>query len=1461
MDAAGDRFANLEALELAHVQLLDDFDRACAGETVVSDSASERSFVEANRERIVAFLARGARTGAVLHGLAERRPAQQILDRWAACLFRVGIKDVPPAGLAPFDENAAPDLADVKCPYVGLEPFREDEAPTFFGRDERTRDLVEAVRTRTFVFVTGASGSGKSSLVLAGLLPALHADAIPGSAQWVIVPTVLPGSDPLTNLAQQLAAALPGTSAAALRDELRADPSRLRAILDAHAATPCLVVVDQFEEVFTLKTPETESDANTFVTALIALADSPSCPHRVVATFRKDREGDLAASARLQQIYFDRPFIVSSMLPEQLRAAIERPAAQAGLVIEPDVVETLVNTFTADETGLPLLQYCLVELWQRRTRNRVNRRTLAELGDPKHAMAKVADALYEAMSVQGQAATKLVFLQLARKVEGQEFLRARRTRRELWSEVGNSDTADDVIRRFAERRLLRVSPAPGGAPADDTIEVAHEALLRNWNEFRRWVVEEGSKLDQRMFVSRQAAAWAGSAAKRDPAAAQDGTGLLLSGLALQQAMKDIYPTLAEGSVERRFLDESRRKETYIQGELTRAAEAARNEARWAGEREQRKARTLRRLGLVTIVVAALSVALTYVWYQSRERGKELLARQLGAAARAACDTDPELARRLAQRAFEVGLRDHPAAVHDAVAASLCVVRAPATRYRMTRVGAGDTATAFALAPDGRVVIVGDATGALQEWNIAEDVARPESDPLDGDSDAARQMTVATLAYNPDATLLVAGKARTAAPGVGESGYACKGSQSCGELAIFARGAPGGAALTRLVAATTGPVTHVAFSRDGSRLAVAELAPAPDRPNAGTLSIYDIAAIRTQAALPPPLFRKAVDTGVARLAPGSAGDAFLLVTRTNRATALQAKAGAYEESRLRIPECATPSSVSAGVGRQLVAQASRVCVFTTAPAPQASVRDEGNVLAAMLRGDDDVLIALSTNPTQGADVVVRHLGDDGDVVVLRKAFDADALDCDDVGGTCANVDALLQASRDGKTIAVKPARASLDIYRLAPRSQALAWLRRGGDNVAFSADDRYFGVLERGVDTPARRTLVYSAFEAKTGRLAWRAEIEDDEPTLPLLRMIDGGGERFVVQGERNYAVWHAGPAVTRELAVPAQEAMLYPLPAVDAFALLRRGAYGAGTACELYRLAVPARPAWTSTGSFDACEFYADGSVAVVSTAEDGTRTIVVQGTAAGAPRAQLAGLPQAAQYFTAGAAAKHLLVAVPGGDGTQSRVSVYALRDGALAKTGEYDGPTPLVTLDSPRAFTVDDARGVFVVSEGEGRLTQRPLDRPEEGSAVPARALDVSGRHGVAVSDGRTAIVSVDDTKASIPVEANARVEFAPGGGLALATRGNRAVILDLATRAALADLPFPVQEAHFSTGGTYLVARTADGTYMLPLAVPALARMIAGDGGASAFTDEERCRYENDDAACARHAKRARAAAAPR
>ncbi|HEX4886063.1 MAG TPA: AAA family ATPase [Casimicrobiaceae bacterium] len=1432
-----DRFANLEALDREHGELLEALDQACANEAVASDSASERSFVEANRERILHFLSKGAATGAVLHGLAERRPAQQILDRWAACLFRVGVRDAPVATLAPFDEAAAPDLRDKPCPYVGLEPFHEGQAPRFFGRDQRTADLTDAVRAQAFVFVTGASGSGKSSLVLAGLLPALKArdGRIEGSDRWTFLPPIVPGTNPLQSLTHALCATFGGLDEAQVLDELRADPARLRTLLDEHAPTTCLIVVDQFEEVFTLRSTDAAGDSAAFVAALIALAQWPDCRHRIVATFRKDREGDLAASGALQHFYFERPFIVSSMLPDELRGAIEGPAAQVGLIVEPDVVDALVHTFTGDETGLPLLQYCLVELWERRTRNRVTRRTLAELGDPKHAMAKVADEVYSALLVEGQAAARLVFLRLSRKVEGQEFLRVRQLRKDLWSAVGNKLTVDDVIGRFAERRLLRVSPAGSGDPAEDTIEVAHEALLRNWTEFRKWVVEAGARLDQRMFVSRQAALWSESEGRAAGAREQDATGLLLSGIALRQAMEDLYADFPAQSVERRFLDASSRKAQWVESELQRAADAARLEAAWAMATARRKSRLIQVVvaGAATVLTILLA-AMTYKELVDARDRQALLAQRLGSQALQVCETDARQARRLARLAFGIAAPAQPAwrirwpeppgaaALADAIAATHCLIRSPsAIDLVTTTIPEGDAGAVFAIAADGRRLVTGDKQGALAEWSIEESAARmTDSAKVFGEA----RLPVSALAYSPDGNHLLVG-----AGGLGvEGGGYCAPGSLCGAVALLAREASG---TMRIVARMDGrAVTHVAFSRDGSHLAVASLVAGPGWTGPGEagvewiVELWDRAAVERQGTLDIPRTSRTIDAGVHELAAASDVGAFLAVTRANTVLPIRAGRVPRASAPARLRQCpVAPLSSAAGV-REIRAEAARLCVFALRSDSLLMTLEAPNVVEATLRGNGNLLVTAAAGADGGADVAVRDLEAGTPPVVIRRAIEAQALEDCGASGTsvaslaCTDLAKLVQVSTDGATIAVRPtAEGPIHVHRVVPARNRPTWLSQRANNVVFSRSDEVFGVLGPAGTTTAERGLAYRVHDAATGRLVREVGL----PALDAssrLRMINAAGDRFLTQ-EAGATAWRIDERGTSVEAAIGPDLAVDVYPAAEAFSVTQRdAATGQGVFCALQHLDAPVAPAWSTSEAFDACLFSADGKVALVETTRNGTRTLTLHDTGRppSATAAHVDGLAADAQYFLSGTDIKHLLVATPGPiAATDSRIEVYGWRDGQLAKIGEYTGPTPVPGADAG-GFAVNAARRTVLVAEGSDRVLLRGLDKSREPEALPAAT--------------------------------GSRVVIAPDARTAMALHGSRLTVFDLAKLAPVAEVPFPVRGASYSVGGSHVVVATAQGSQVLPLRVPRLAELLAIGEEPVQLDVHERCKFAHDEEACA-------------
>jgi hypothetical protein len=255
--AAAESFASLLALRAVHAELLKR--HRAEGETAELMVA------------VTQFLARARASGAILAEEEERWTAQSLIDYWNTTLYRAGTPTFSLA-LADFDPAQAPALPDSACPYLGLNAFGEANAAIFFGRRRVVAQLLDRLRDQRLLAVVGPSGSGKSSLVRAGLLPALHADGVVGSAGWQILPPMVPGSDPSTALDRAIAAA--GTS-----------------------LSPRLLIIDQFEEAFTLCTDEARRAE--FLARVVALATGAGA-NRVVLTMRSDFEPFIAVNYSCQ---------------------------------------------------------------------------------------------------------------------------------------------------------------------------------------------------------------------------------------------------------------------------------------------------------------------------------------------------------------------------------------------------------------------------------------------------------------------------------------------------------------------------------------------------------------------------------------------------------------------------------------------------------------------------------------------------------------------------------------------------------------------------------------------------------------------------------------------------------------------------------------------------------------------------------------------------------------------------------------------------------------------------------------------------------------------------------------------------------------------------------------------------------------------------------------------------------
>ena len=335
------------------------------------------------------------------------------------------------AELSPADE-AAPDPGEpvTDCPYVGLGAFQPGDAGRFFGRERLTDELEALVRARRFAVVFGASGSGKSSLLRAGLLPRVTGDEAP--EPWTAV-VLTPGPHPFEECAARLAA-LTGGSAAALHDDLTGHPralhlTALQALADRPDAAQLLLVVDQFEEVFTLCADERERAG--FIEALAFAARAANSRVRVVLGVRADFYAACSPYPDLVDAVQRSQLLVGPMSPEELRRAVSAPAVQAGCAVESALLARVVAEATGQPGSLPLVSHALRETWRRRRGNTLTVSGYEAAGGIPHALANTAETVHAALSEDEQRLARGIFLRLVSLNEGTGDSKRRVARDEL----------------------------------------------------------------------------------------------------------------------------------------------------------------------------------------------------------------------------------------------------------------------------------------------------------------------------------------------------------------------------------------------------------------------------------------------------------------------------------------------------------------------------------------------------------------------------------------------------------------------------------------------------------------------------------------------------------------------------------------------------------------------------------------------------------------------------------------------------------------------------------------------------------------------------------------------------------------------------------------------------------------------------------------------------------------------
>ncbi|MFK3979744.1 hypothetical protein ACI2K4_05115 [Micromonospora sp. NPDC050397] len=671
---------------------------------------------------------------------------------------------------SPVDPTAT-DGDPLEAPYQGLAAYGPERAGWFFGREELVDDLLRRLARQRLLAVFGASGSGKSSLLRAGLVPAVLTGGVPvpGAEPGAEAPTsparrvgpesggrlppvvlvTTPGPDPLGELAVRLAR-LTGVPAGALRADLAADPAHLhlavRQAVGGDADGPeLLLVVDQFEEIFTLcRDDDTRSR---FVAALLAAVRTPRSRLRVVLGVRADFYGRCAESPDLPAALSGAQVLVGPMTPPQVRDAVVRPAERAGAMVEGALVSTIVAQ-VADRVGaLPMASHALLETWWRRRGSAVTLAGYEAAGGMDGAVAQTAERVWQEFDADQRRTARHVLLRMVELGTGDEPVTGRRLARDELDE-GEPLTAT-VVERLAGARLVTVD--------DHSVRLAHEALLNAWPRLREWIDEDREGVRTHRRLTQAAVAW--QSLDRDP-------GALLRGLALSriQAWAGSRPD-SLSRAERQFLGDSHRAE----------------EQRLAVRRRRGRIVRATLAGVAVVVTALASVAVVQAGRAADERDRAQHG-QLIASARAQMSRDPQLAFLLARQAYR--LRPDPLAE--------AVLRQATLNWRGLSAepvfGPGNKAAA--LSRDGRHAVAGTGDGTVRVWHAAE----PPT-------------------------------AATALPGSGRDLYAVAISDD-GRLVASAHNEPvvrlwDTAEPTRapiLLPGHTGPVRDIRFSPDGTTLA-------------------------------------------------------------------------------------------------------------------------------------------------------------------------------------------------------------------------------------------------------------------------------------------------------------------------------------------------------------------------------------------------------------------------------------------------------------------------------------------------------------------------------------------------------------------------------------------------------------------------------------------------------------------
>ncbi len=468
------------------------------------ENGRDRCFIAASRDFQFAYEQaegeHGVLTSALLQGLDPTLQADKwVTNRTLVDFIEQFLKNAPQHPICNKSSGqiiltGRQSVISSVCPYKGLAyfDFNDEDPKYFYGRETLTKQLIEKVHQNNFLAVLGASGSGKSSAVRAGLLHQLKlGEMLRGSDRWKIYEPFTPGEHPLTSLEQVVGV----------------KPDQLQALVKAMPTDRLILVVDQFEEAFTLCRDETEREQ--FFKYLLGTIKQLKNKLCLVLVMRADFQGKCS-----EQEYgglatkIDQNLVrVMPMTEDELKQAIIKPGKKVGLEIDRELVNQMITDVSGSSGDLPLMQYTLTKLWEQQTLSRLTINDYTRLGGVKEALKQHANKVYESLAAEEQLIAKQIFLELTHLAEGTEHTRRQIRQQDLVAKKRSPELLQKVIQRLAKEKLIVTGEQEFEGERVAVVNIAHEALIRNWDFLRKLINENRETLLEKQEIEDAARQW------------------------------------------------------------------------------------------------------------------------------------------------------------------------------------------------------------------------------------------------------------------------------------------------------------------------------------------------------------------------------------------------------------------------------------------------------------------------------------------------------------------------------------------------------------------------------------------------------------------------------------------------------------------------------------------------------------------------------------------------------------------------------------------------------------------------------------------------------------------------------------------------------------------------------------------------------------------------------------------